>query len=181
MAGLLICTKESTCQCRRRKRHRFNPWIGKIHWSSKWHPSPVFLPRESQGQRSLVSYSPWATKSWTRLNDWTHTQLAKLFIKKILNLLASCQLQIFLFPLTCESVSSSVASDSLWHYGLYPPGSSVHGILQVRTVEWVAVPFSRGSSRPVDWTWVSFISGRFFTIWVTRNATNMWKKKVLYA
>ena len=124
-----------------------------------------------------MSYSPWATKSWTRLNDWTHTQLAKLFIKKILNLLASCQLQIFLFPLTCESVSSSVASNSLWHYGLYPPGSSVHGILQVRTGEWVAVPFSRGSSRPVDWTWVSCIAGRFFTIWVTRNATNMWKKK----
>ena len=55
--------------------------------------------------------------------------------------------------------------------------SVVHGILQARILERVAVPFSRGSSRPVDWTWVSCISGRFFTIWVTRNATNMWKKK----
>ena len=36
-----------------------------------------------------------------------------------------------------------------------PPGSSVHGILQARILEWVAIPFSRGSSRPRDGTWVS--------------------------
>ena len=45
-----------------------------------------------------------------------------------------------------------------------PPGSSVHGILQARILEWVAIPFSRGSSRPGDRTWVSCIAGRFFTI-----------------
>ena len=45
-----------------------------------------------------------------------------------------------------------------------PPGSSVHGILQARLLEWVAVPFSRGSSRPRDRTQVSRIAGRFFTI-----------------
>ena len=39
-----------------------------------------------------------------------------------------------------------------------PPGSSVHGILQARTLEWAAVSFSRGSSRPRDRTWVSCIS-----------------------
>ena len=43
-----------------------------------------------------------------------------------------------------------------------PPGFSVHGILQVRTLEWVAVPFSRGSSQPRDQTLVSCIAGRFF-------------------
>ena len=43
------------------------------------------------------------------------------------------------------------------------PGSSVHGILQARIVEWVATPFSRGSSRPRDGTPVSSIAGRFFT------------------
>ena len=48
------------------------------------------------------------------------------------------------------------------------PGSSVHGISQARILEWVALPFSRGSSRPRDWTWVSCIAGRFFTIWATR-------------
>ena len=51
------------------------------------------------------------------------------------------------------------------------PGSSVHGILQARILEWVAIPFSRGSSWPRDWTWVSCIAGRFFTIWATREAT----------
>ena len=45
--------------------------------------------------------------------------------------------------------------------------SSVHGILQARILEWVAIPFSRGSSWPRDWTRVSCIAGRFFTIWVS--------------
>ena len=39
-----------------------------------------------------------------------------------------------------------------------PPGSSVHGLLQARILEWLAIPFSRGSSRPRDWTWVSCIA-----------------------
>ena len=42
-----------------------------------------------------------------------------------------------------------------------PQGSSGHRILQVRTLEWVAIPFSRGSSWPKDWTQVSRITGRF--------------------
>ena len=49
-----------------------------------------------------------------------------------------------------------------------PPGSSVHGILQARILKWAAMPFSRGSSQPRDGTQVSLISGRFFTIWATR-------------
>ena len=44
------------------------------------------------------------------------------------------------------------------------------GILQTRTLEWVAMPSSRGSYRPRDWTQVSCITGRFFTIWATREA-----------
>ena len=50
------------------------------------------------------------------------------------------------------------------------PGSSVHGILQARTLEWVAIPFSRGSSWPRNRTWVSCIAGRFFTDWATRES-----------
>ena len=48
-----------------------------------------------------------------------------------------------------------------------PLGSSVHGISQARILEWVAIHFSRGSSRLRDWTEVSHIAGRFFTIWAT--------------
>ena len=50
-----------------------------------------------------------------------------------------------------------------------PPGSTVHGILQARVLEWVAISFSRESSQPRQWTWVSHIAGRFFTFWVTRS------------
>ena len=47
------------------------------------------------------------------------------------------------------------------------PGSSVHGILQARILEWVVIPFSRGSSWPRDWIQVFHMSGRLFTIWAT--------------
>jgi len=50
-------------------------------------------------------------------------------------------------------------------------GSSVHGILQARILEWVAMPFSRGSSQPKDWTWGSCIAGRFFTVWATQEVS----------
>ena len=50
------------------------------------------------------------------------------------------------------------------------PGSSVHGILQARILEWVAISFSRGSSWSRDRTQVSHIAGRFFTVWATREA-----------
>ena len=44
---------------RRCRRHRFDPWVRKIPWRRKWKPTPVFLPGESHGQRSLVGYSPY--------------------------------------------------------------------------------------------------------------------------
>ena len=50
------------------------------------------------------------------------------------------------------------------------PGSSLHGILQARIQEWVAISFSRGSSRPRDRTQVSCIPGRCFNLWATREA-----------
>ena len=48
-----------------------------------------------------------------------------------------------------------------------PPGSSIYGVLQARILEWVVIPFSRGSFQPRDWTHVSHIAGRVFTIWAT--------------
>ena len=56
------------------------------------------------------------------------------------------------------------------------PGASVHGILQVRRLEWVAIPFSRGSSQPRDRTQVSHIAGRFFTVWDIREAQEYWSR-----
>ena len=63
--------KESACQCR---RHRFNPWVQKIPWRRKWHPTPIFLPGKSHGQRSLVGYSPWSCKE-SNTTEHTHTVL----------------------------------------------------------------------------------------------------------
>ena len=51
--------KESTCQCR---RCGFDPWFRKIPWRRKWQPTPVFLPGEFQGQKSLAGYSPWRSQ-----------------------------------------------------------------------------------------------------------------------
>ena len=40
----------------------FSPWVGKIFWRREWQPTPVFLPGESHGQRSLAGYGPWGLK-----------------------------------------------------------------------------------------------------------------------
>ena len=48
-----------------------------------------------------------------------------------------------------------------------PPGSSIHGILQARILEWGVISFSRGSSWPRDQTQVSCMASRFFTVWAT--------------
>ena len=65
----LVCAsgKEPACQCRRHRSHGFDPWVRKILWRRAWQPTPVFLPGESHGQRSLVGYSPWDHKEITLL------------------------------------------------------------------------------------------------------------------
>ena len=63
-----------------------------------------------------------------------------------------------LFPTLCDPMNKS------------PPDSSVHGISQARTLWWVNMHFSRGSSRPKDWTLVSGIAGSFFTMWAATEA-----------
>ena len=66
----------------------------------------------------------------------------------------------------CNNVFSEHLRSWLAHY--YTSCILCHEILQARILEWVAMPSSRGSSRPRDWTQVSHIAGRFFTIWATR-------------
>ena len=61
-------------------------------------------------------------------------------------------------PTLCDPVDCSLS------------GSSVHGIFQARVLEWIAISFSRGSSRPRNRTRVSCIAGRRFTVWATREA-----------
>ena len=56
-------------QCRRRRRLRFDPWVGKIPWRRKWLPTPVSLPGESDGQRSLATTVHGVTNSRTWLKQ----------------------------------------------------------------------------------------------------------------
>ena len=53
-------------------RPGFDPWIGMIPWRREWQPTPVFLPGESHGQRSLGGYSPWGHKELD-MTDWLST------------------------------------------------------------------------------------------------------------
>ena len=82
------------------------------------------------------------------LYHWA-TRAAHLLLQLALSLAAQ------LCPALCDPVDCS------------PPGSSVHGILQARILEWVTTLSFRGSFQPSDWTQVSGITGRIFTLWAT--------------
>ena len=88
-------------------------------------------------------------------------------------------LKFFSFEFPCNVIKSLRL---VWLFGtpwtVVCQNSSVHGILQATILEWVAIPFSRGSSQPKDWTQVSHIASGFFISWATREVTvtcdDMW-------
>ena len=141
-----LSSKESACQFRRHRRREFDPWVGKIAWRKGWQPTPIFLPGKFHGQRTWWATVHEVTKSWTRLSHWAHVHvyISVLVAQSCLTL--------------CDTLDYS------------PQDYSIHRILQARMMEWVAISFSKGSSQTRVWTSVSCIAGRFFTIWVTREA-----------
>ena len=72
-----------------------------------------------------------------------------------------------------QSVKVALSCPTLWD----PTDYTVHGILQAKILEWVAFPFSRGSSQPRDRTQVSCIAGGFFTSWATIDGQKKKKKR----
>ena len=92
-----------------------------------------------------TSFGFWSIKTWTKHNVLCESES---------EVTQSC-------PTLCDPVDCSL------------PGSSVHGILQARMLEWVAISFSRASSRPRDRTRVSHIGGRRFNLWATREVSWM--------
>ena len=84
---------------------------------------------------------------------------------QIMEKLSSTKLVLVPKKLESESESRSVVSNSLWPHGLYSSWN-----IQARLLEWVAFPFSGGSSQSRDWTQVSRIAGGFFISWATREA-----------
>ena len=115
--------------------------------------STIFLSYRFPELRFL---SAWHTlKRWNFLN-WTRTDTYSLLYSSPA-----------WFSLWKWMWSHSVVSDFFDPTDCSLPGSSVHGILQARVLEWVAISFSRGSSQPMDWTQVSHIGGRQFNLWAT--------------
>ena len=138
-------------------------WVGKIKipWRRERLPIPVFWPGEFHRL-----YSPWGHKELD-MTDW----LTLLFIEFTVSCVNTNLQHPWEHYLVSkhESESRLVVSDSL-----RPLDYTVHGILQARILEWVAFPFSRGSSQPRDWTQVSCTAGEFFPSWATREAQEYW-------
>ena len=70
-------SKDSVCQCRRQRKHEFNPWVGKIPWSRKRKLTPVFLPGNSMDRGVWRVTVHGVVKSWTWLRTHTHTHVAE--------------------------------------------------------------------------------------------------------
>ena len=74
--------KEPACQCRRHKRRGFSPWVGKIPWRRAWQPTPVFLPGESRGPRSLAGYSRLIGSTLRRASESDRAEVASHAVKR---------------------------------------------------------------------------------------------------
>ena len=158
-------------QCR---RGRFDPCIGKIPWRREWQPSPVFLPEESPGQRSLSGYSPWGRLGGPLKINFSDEDPGRepsclkafevsIFITALTELAYTIRMTMIRAPYLLSYAlcmyylkpHSNSRCVHAWSWPILgdpmdysPPGSSVYGVLQARVLEWIAISFSRGSSRP---------------------------------
>ena len=62
LSPVVAVVKNLPAKARDIMRREFSSWVRKIPWKRAWHPTPVFFPRESHGQKSLAGYSPWGCK-----------------------------------------------------------------------------------------------------------------------
>ena len=159
--------KESACQCRRCKTCGFDLWVRKTPLEKKMATYSSILgkilgnPRDRGTCRATVHGVTKESDLIERMSATKYTSLYPSFSlslfffpsSRILGDLFFSSFYFHYFFLESESESHSVVSDSL----------QPHGILQARILEWVAFPFSRGSSQPRDRIQVSRIAGRFFT------------------
>ena len=134
--------------------HQAPPSLGfsrQEHWSGLPFPSPMHEREKWKWSHSVVSDSsrPHGLQLTRLLRPWD-------FLAKSTGVGCHCLLQ--LVPQSCPTLGDPKGS---------PSGSSVHEILQAGKLQWVAIPFSRGSSQPRDWTQVSCIASRFSTAWAT--------------
>ena len=96
----------------------FNPRVGKTPWRRKWQPTPVFLPEEFHGQRSLIGYSPWGHKE----SDMTqHLTLVKC---KLILYVNDLFLGFILYCQECHSLRRAPLRRHMAHLALCPHGAS---------------------------------------------------------
>ena len=137
--------KESTCQCR---RHGFDPWSGKIpHAVEQLSQRTTTIEPVLQSPGAPIT-EPVCCQTWSPCAREPALHNNKNHLKEVHTLQPPCFLAKSrqLCPTLCDPMDHS------------PAGSFVHGILQTRIMEWVAMPSSRGSSWPRDWTRVSHVS-----------------------
>ena len=150
-------------------RPGFSPWVEKIPWRRAWQPTPVFLPGEAHGQRSLEGYSPRDRKESVMTEKLSTALPLVLLLSRFrrVRLCATPQMAATRLPrpdfpdkntgvgchflLQCmkgKSESEVVQSCPTLSnpVNCSPPGSSGHGILQARVLEWVASAFSEDST-----------------------------------
>ena len=120
-------------------------------------------PREGNGYplqdsclENAMDRGAWRAAVHGFAKGWDTTERARMHAKLLQSCLTLCD------PMECSL-----------------PGSSVHRILQARILEWVAIPFSRGSSQPRGQTWVSCIAGRFLTHLSHQGSCNVYRQRQL--
>ena len=172
-----LSNKEPACNGEQQE-----PWVrvllGKIPWRRKWQPTPLFLPGKFHGQRNLAGCSPWCGK---RVRNALATKQQKISCRGVgydVSDSVHINWNFSWYPswtvkylndisYACMHAKSLQLCTTLFDpMDWSSPGSSVHGILQVRILEWVAMPSSRRSSWPRNWTCISHgscFAGRVLT------------------
>ena len=152
-----------TClQCR---RHRFDPVSGRLPGEGNGNPLQYSCLENPMGRGAWQATVHGVTKSQTWLSMHAQVQLmTDIFLcdtSRGLDTLYNVVCTNLLWS-EVKSLSRVRLCDPM-DYSL--PRSSIHGIFQARVLEWIAIYFSRGPSQPRDWTRVSWIVGRRFTVW----------------
>ena len=109
-------------------------WVSKIPWRRKWQRTPIILPKKSHRQRNLRSYSSCDLKVGHNFAT-KQQQILWRFFQDVVYFDAAAAKSLQLCPTLCDPIDGT------------PPGSPVPGILQARTLEWVAISFSNA------WKW----------------------------
>ena len=121
-------------------------YILTMAWRRKWKPAPVFFLGKSHGLGSLVGYSPWALKESDMTEPLNISQWPELryICRRSMNTHTHTHTHTHVYVCACLAAQLCLTLCDPLDYS--PLGSSVHGILQARILEWVAMSSSRGSS-----------------------------------